>query len=305
MAVTVRSSSAQRFQQRWDDYCQVLENGTDSAVGCSKPRPVDVRDEVRDLLGLGTASRRKAVRKARERHRQGELTEAQLEEALEAASAPHVTAAQLDAAGALLDTAWRKDKLRWPRRLQSFLAPLLADGRGAFADLVKQGCQPDMLALSFHEAVGSETRGLRQQHRVRDELDQLEQLGVDARSALKTFVNRRRQLDEYFTRENLRVADPEVSVLVDRYNEVDQVLEHQQDDLGRIRRRIDGRRQLFYGHPLFRLWTRVHRSTKAHHDAKIDQILANLRAARGLKPYALGTLKKRRGRWYKRLEQGA
>ena len=322
LPITVQSLSAQQFQQRWDDYCQVLEDGTDSAIGRSEPRPDDVRDEVRDLRGLGTDSLRKAVKKAREEHRQGQLTEVQLEEALEAAYAPRVTAVQLDEAGVLLETVWKKDERRWPRRLALFLASLLDDGRGAFTDLVKKGCQPDMLALSFHNAAGNEARGLSQQRLVRDELNQLEQLGADARSAFQAFVNRRRQLDEYFTKEGLRVADPEVSVLADRYDEnhqvlerqeevgaladlcaeLDQVLERQRDDLRRIRRQIDGRRQLFYRHPLIRLWTRVHRSTKFHNDSKVDQVVANIRAARGLEPYGLGTLKKRRTRWYKGLE---
>ena len=66
---------------------------------------------------------------------------------LEAASA-RVTAAQLDAAGALLETAWKKDALRWPRRLKPFLASLSSVGRRAFRDLVEKGCQPDALARS-------------------------------------------------------------------------------------------------------------------------------------------------------------
>ena len=57
-------------------------------------------------------------------HRQGKLTDAQFEEAFEAAYAPRVTTAQLDAASVLLDAVWKKDVTRWPRRLSTkALAP--------------------------------------------------------------------------------------------------------------------------------------------------------------------------------------
>ena len=222
---------------------------------------------------------------------------------LEAASA-RVTAAQLDAAGALLETAWKKDALRWPRRLKPFLASLSSVGRRAFRDLVEKGCQPDALALSFHDAANSETKGRQQHHYVRDELAELELLGSAARMSLAAFKNRRHQLDEYFVRERLRVVEPEMGVLADLCAELDQVLVDQRDDLGRIRRQVDGRRQLFHGHPLFRLSARVHRSTKAYRDAKIEHVLADLREAHGLKPLAPGTIKRRRSRWSKRLDQG-
>ena len=195
--MTVKSSAAARFDQRWGDYCWVLQKGTPSAVGCSEPRPDDVREEVQEALG-GT-ERKQAYDAAQERYRRRKMTDVEFEAATEAYGSPRVTTAQLDAANASLETVWREDLPRWRRRLKSFLTALSMEGTEIFADLVKRGCQPDRLAFRFHEAAEHEARGTEQHQHVRDELDKLEQLGAAAQGALAAFLKCRRRFDEYWS----------------------------------------------------------------------------------------------------------
>ena len=113
LAMTVKSSAAARFDQRWGDYCCVLQNGTDRTVGSSKPRPDDVREEVHAALGV--LERKPAYDVAKERNRQGKMTYVEFEAAVETYYEPRVTDAQLDAANALLETVWKEDLPRWLR----------------------------------------------------------------------------------------------------------------------------------------------------------------------------------------------
>ena len=301
--MTVKSSAAVRFDQRWDDYCCVLQNGTDPAVGLSEPRPEDVRDEVREVLG--GPERKQAYEAAQERHRRREMTAVEFEAATEAYYSPRVSAAQLDAANALLETVWKEDLPRWPLRLESFLEVLSKEGREIFADLVKRGCQPDRLALRFQEAADHERRGTEQHQHVRDELDELEQLGTAARRALAAFLKCRRRFDEYLVRERLRsMADPEVERLAIVGEELEQVLASQRQDLRSVRRQTDGRRQLFLNHPSIRLSQQVHQSIGHYLDRKVAFVLSDLMEARGQDPVGLDTLKKRRSQWKKQRFQG-
>jgi len=311
MAMTVRSPLVVRFERRRDDYCHTIEHGTDPAVGCTKPPPsdllsdvFDVRRPVEDILRGARAWPRVAANEARERLERGEITRAQFEDALEAAWAPwRVTTAQLEAADALLDTAWARDAPRWPRRLKPFLAQLFASGRMAFETLVGKGCQPDVLALRFHDAVHSQTRGPEQQEHVRHELGELKRLGTDAREAMAAYVNRRRQLDKYFVREHLGMADDELIVLDALREDVDDFLARQQEEFEYIRPQIDGRRQLFIRHPRMRLDRQIHEVTAGYHDATTECILSDLRAACGLRQLAPDTHKRQRARWFERLDQ--
>jgi hypothetical protein len=264
----VKSKTEIRFERRWEDYCQVVQEGTPKVVGKTAPRPPDFRGSVMTALGKGDPN--------------------------------------WQAAHDVLDQVWAKDARHWRRRLEQFLEYLSGSVQSAFADLVEAGCQPDMLAFQFHEATQLR-RYEKDRGHVRRELEELDKLGHQAVDAVTKFANRKKQFDTYLMSHRLAVVegelgDAELKMLV--WDLEDLVARHVSDN-ARMRRQIDARRNPLLGHAEVRLSRRVHAATGAYRDGRVEQILEEIRQRMGYEGRAPGTLKKRRQRWTRQLDKRA
>src|SRR5262245_42399614 len=167
----VRGPAELRFEQRWQDYWQVLDHGTPKSVGTNEPQPPDRRDAIIALL-KGNSPRK------------------------------------WESANEALDGVWARDSKAWPRRLSPFLEDLTQLAQKAFADLVKAGCQPDTLALQFHEA--TQVVEYKKHHdRLLADIDELDRLAARAVHALRDLANGRLRFDQYLVRYRLRVVEGE------------------------------------------------------------------------------------------------
>lgn len=251
-----------RFERRWSDYRDVLEHGTNPEVGTSKPAPPDVRTKIWALRGRHMA----------------EL----------ATSADKV-----------LDDVWHEDSGRWQRRLnKAFLAKLGTVASRSFARLVESGCQPDTLAFHFYRCSRPEDL-VAQEATVRSRVTELDQLLLRLRQALKDFSERRKALDEYLLSHRLRVTEDEpggASLNILRLD-MELELDDQQDELRRLHRQIDGRRQPIVGHAQVRLSRQIHEVTGKYHDRSVASVLTAL----GTETVTADALKRRRARWAQRL----
>lgn len=258
MTITVREHAASRFDRRWQDYFQVMNEGTSPLVGRAEPKPPDERQAIEAVLADGTAG-----------------------------------------ADAILDKVWTNDATAWPQRLRKpFLDGLSRRAHDAFATLVKKGCQPDMLALQFHEATQAEEYE-EDRVRMRNDLDEIETLSAQAVATVGALATRRQQFDEYLAKRKLRVSngepgDAELQILKLDLEEL--VEQHRADDR-RLRQQIDGRRESLLGHAEVRLSRQVHEATGGFHDRDVEDVLGELRERLGLADRSHGSLKRRRARW--------
>jgi len=266
--IIVEGRTAIRFKRRWADYLHTLELGTPAVVGISEPGLPDVREA--------------------------------------AAKAYDGTTPQWEAADAVLNEAWVVDAVAWPRRLSKFLKPLSQRAQTAFAELVRAGCQPDMLAFQFSEAAQVDQYESDRKHLLTD-LDALDILGVQAVAAVRALANRRKVFDEYLEARRLRAiegdpGDAELKILL--MDLEDLVARHDHDNQS-LRRHLDRRREHLLGHSEVRLSRRVHEATGAYHDKAVEEILEDIRVGLGRPGRAPGALKKRRKRWRQQFERNS
>lgn len=260
-----KGRAASRFEHRWDDYSYVLRSGTSPKVGRFDPRLPDRREEVLKALG----SRDSGTVALAER---------------------------------ILDEVWAADAVAWRRRLQPFLDRLSPRASRAFAKLVTAGCQPDMLALRFHEAASlKESR--KASERIHRDIAELRRLAREAVQGLTRFVNRRSEFDRYLEEQRLRVCEgePGGAELVILKVDLEDVVERQLADLEGLRRQLDGRRQPLTGHPEVQLSCEIRSVTGQYHDSDVECVLNELLEALGGRPRGPGALKRRRARWLDRL----
>lgn len=163
-----------------------------------------------------------------------------------------------------------------------------------------------MLAFQFHEATQVKQYDKDHAH-LWAELEELDKLGRQAVEAVGKLASRRTQFDEYLMVRRLSViegepGDAELKILA--LDLGDLVARHTADNK-RLRRQLDARRNPLLGHAEVRLSIRVHASTSAYHDAKVEQILEELREGKGHATRAPGTLKKRRQRWTRQIGRAA
>src|SRR5215510_2778946 len=121
----VPSRALARFERRWEDYCWVLEQGTEPDIGTNDPKLLDARAEVTAILGPPP---------------QDPFT------------SQRVSIDALIVADERLSSVWQRDLPCWPWRLRPFLQRLSKPSVEAFHQLVNEGCQPDALAYQFHIA---------------------------------------------------------------------------------------------------------------------------------------------------------
>jgi hypothetical protein len=270
--VRINNPTVARFERRWLDYCDVLERGTDPAVGLSEPRPPDERESVARILGSGFESLGLPTTGVPDRVQQADRA---------------------------LDDIWKKDGEAWPRRLQPFLK--MIEPSRSFGELIAAGCQPDALAIHFHEAARREDLTKQEIH-VRTELDILDKLSSEWVQLGAHYADRSRQLDEYLWAHRLRVPyENPIGATLDLLRaEVEDVVSDRQDDMRRVRRQIDRRRQPFLGHAHVRLSRQIHEVTGHYYD---DQVASVLNALGGDETVTPEALKSKRWRWEKRLRR--
>jgi hypothetical protein len=108
---------------------------------------------------------------------------------------------------------------------------------------------------------------------------------------VERLVARKTQFDEYLMRRRLSVVDgePGDSELKIVAAELDDLIARYGADNKRIRRQLDGRRYALLGHAEVRLSLRVHASTGAYHDVRVERIIEEIRQRKGYAARAPGT----------------
>lgn len=216
---------------------------------------------------------------------------------------PHPTLGVHDAdvtdIGRMLDQVWAADDRHWPRRLERpFLARLSRHAQRQFSHLVKNGCQPDQLALRFHKAasVGSASRD---QEKLLRELDQIETLAETSESAVSRLLSRQTQLDEFFIKTGYRSVEGEPGGATLKLIALDlqDWCAEQRADIARLRKQLDRRRQPFLGDAQVKLSRSVNAATGRYHDREVTSILGELLADVGKPERGTEWLKRKRSRW--------
>lgn len=265
MVMIVKGRAEMRFDQRWSDYAHVLEEGTPQTVGTPEPGPPDHREAVIAALRSGPSQ-------------------------------------DIQAAGSVLDRAWKEDTQRWPRRLAAFLKSLSLVGSNAFTALVEDGCQPDALAFRFHTAT-LEDEDDEDRDRLRRDLDVLDRLAAQARDAVAKYASRRKKFDDAFELRRRRAREGESwgeELQILSMDVEDFVIRDLADNQG-LRRHLDGRKEPLTGNAEIQLMLHVRVVTGAFHDRKVASVLSDLRESRGLPGVAEEALKKKRKRWKEKL----
>jgi hypothetical protein len=252
----VESERILRFELRWFDYCSVLENGTNEAVGVQEPRPPDIRDRMREAL---TASQSEAAT-VHNADGPGELT---VNECL--------------AGEAVLDEAWRADASKWKLRLSPFLSRIGPRATDSFSKVVAAGYQPDTLALDFDRVAKRDVLSNDEEF-LRSEIDEISRLLRASVQTLEALANRKRQLDEWLWEKRLRYPEdvPGASQLEVQVLLFKDLAVGEQAELDRLRRHLHRRREPLLGSHLVRLSRRVHQVTGSYHDEELAAVVNEL-----------------------------
>jgi hypothetical protein len=336
-ALRVPNRAERRFQRRWLDYCLVLDRGTDPAIGQIEPRPPDRREEVLAVLAktgqsepttgeLDDESEQIAEQPllpffddksppiadgcsepsvGSDQASRGELAESDFVDLLDSNTVPpQISFEWLSPVNIILSEIWRADEGAWQRRLgERFLGPLTPHASRSFANLVRAGLQPDMLAFRFHRAAEVHELAADESF-IQSEIRDLETLVATMRRDFNALFGRVNQFHERLvSRQLLVLADEpgtaELNVLnADFQDWGDRFVN---DQLQHLRRQLDGRRHPFRGDAEIKLSLCIHVATGAYYDADVELILNELRAVRGYPERPPGTLRKRRAYWEKRL----